>query len=751
MKKYLVKGAATLMIGMVATACTHDWGDLEGYSPDAMQNAEQALGFKIPEAQDWVMSGMIKASVDVNMPVADVYTVKVYSNNPIEDGVGYILAKGSVVNGNTFTSEFRCPSDLKTIILGLTDSKNKTIYQEVALQGGQISATFDASTSTLSASRLAKTRSSAVVDGDPFTFESTDSYYKTAVPTTAKTLDDFRRADWGGRIDENALQGCTEFTFTNGTYAMHCWMGSRDIYVSGNVTLNVDGANSLNQARIYVLPGATLTYNMSAYVNDLEIYVNANATLNYNADKLYKQDGGGKIYSRGTVNFMQDNFEVNQNAIVYNEGTMTAANITSKPGDGNKSFFYNFGTLTLTGKMELNSCANFFNEGTCTVAGETSVTQQKIYWINKGHYTTGTMIFSAKNSTFYNFCQLIVRGNAHMYDGEFNLMDNSYTEAATAEMDNFIVNMGSQTGIWIKGNVDIKAQGDGTYQGFRTSGSNTYVLIGGKVTVASHRYTLSISSGITYSIRDIEIIKAGNVVTEAYLQSIGDGDYPVLDLQGTECPYGNLTVTPNTNDCGANWSAQPGSTDPSGSREIIEENQTWSYAFEDSERKSDYDMNDVVIKVRESESNSNMLIVTLVAAGCEYDNEVYLNNELITFPLGSEVHDAFGQDKGVMINTNRGVTANPVFTTITKPAGFDFQTADFSIVPNKGDMAGQHIRIAKTGQYPTGIVIPYNWSWPTERTSICDAYKQFKAWAEDVSHSTNPDWYKNPERKLVTK
>jgi LruC domain-containing protein len=66
-------------------------------------------------------------------------------------------------------------------------------------------------------------------------------------------------------------------------------------------------------------------------------------------------------------------------------------------------------------------------------------------------------------------------------------------------------------------------------------------------------------------------------------------------------------------------------------------------------------------------------------------------------------------------------------------------------------MAGQHIRIANTGQYPTGIVIPYNWSWPTERTSICDAYKQFKAWAEDVSHSTNPDWYKNPERKLVTK
>ena len=81
--------------------------------------------------------------------------------------------------------------------------------------------------------------------------------------------------------------------------------------------------------------------------------------------------------------------------------------------------------------MVLNSCSNFYNGGTVSVADVTSVTQEKIYWINNGHYVTGTMMFSAKNTTFYNFCQLIVQGNCNFTDGEFNLMNSSYTECNT--------------------------------------------------------------------------------------------------------------------------------------------------------------------------------------------------------------------------------------------------------------------------------------------------------------------------------
>ena len=129
--------------------------------------------------------------------------------------------------------------------------------------------------------------------------------------------------------------------------------------------------------------------------------------------------------------------------------------------------------------MTMNSSCHFYNDGKVIISGNTFVTQARINWVNNGYYQTGTMTFSAKNNTFYNYCQLIVTGNAHMYDGEFNLMQNSYTEAGTAEMDNFIVNMGSNTGMYIKGDVRMIAQGDGTFQGFRTNGSNDYLLIGG--------------------------------------------------------------------------------------------------------------------------------------------------------------------------------------------------------------------------------------------------------------------------------
>ena len=84
-----------------------------------------------------------------------------------------------------------------------------------------------------------------------------------------------------------------------------------------------------------------------------------------------------------------------------------------------------------------------------------------------------------------------------MYDGEFNLMEGSYMEAGSAGMDNFIVNMKSNTGMHIKGNVRMIAQGDGTFQGFTTEGSNDYLLIDGKVTVDAHYHTFSITSGIT--------------------------------------------------------------------------------------------------------------------------------------------------------------------------------------------------------------------------------------------------------------
>ena len=113
----------------------------------------------------------------------------------------------------------------------------------------------------------------------------------------------------GYPLDQNAYQSYTEIKLENETAAYHFWGGARDIYISGEVTLNVDGSNSMNQARIYLLPNSTLHFNMSNYINDLEIYVANNATLYYNYSMLYKQTGGGIIFNRGTLN-LPENFQM---------------------------------------------------------------------------------------------------------------------------------------------------------------------------------------------------------------------------------------------------------------------------------------------------------------------------------------------------------------------------------------------------------------------------------------------------------
>lgn len=188
-----------------------------------------------------------------------------------------------------------------------------------------------------------------------------------------------------------------------------------------------------------------------------------------------------------------------------------------------------------------------------------------------------------------------------------------------------------------------------------------------------------------------------------------------------------------------------------------EEKQIWSYAFEDSNLKSDYDLNDVVLKVQET-LDGTQLKVTLVAAGCEYDNKVYLNGTVISWNGKEEVHDVLGGAHEATINTGWTSRVPAVVTYISKPANYDPQTAAWTIVPSGGDMKDLHIGLASTGEAPTGIVVPYDWAWPRERINICDAYRttdhSFARWARttagDLRTSTS-DWYKFPDVNVTMK
>ncbi len=745
MRKYIFNGLAALTMGFTMTACMQEFDYEEQEQQASLNNAQQTLGFYIPENQDWVMSTTATATFNVK-GLSDEATVYVFSNNPYADGYGSVLASALVTSTTTTISEFRIPQHLKKVYVGLKESDGNMVYKYVDVENGNINASYDFSTPA-----NARTRSVVSEIGDPFpsyTTEQVNAMYKNSAPSTAKTT---------SQIDpnnQNAYQSYTEIKLESETAAYHFWSGSRDIYISGEVTLNVDGSNSMNQARIYLLPNSTLNFNMSNYINDLEIYVASNATLNYSYSMLYKQTGGGKIFNRGTLN-LPDDFQVNQDAIVYNEGNVYGKDITSAPGSNNPSFFYNYGSLELSGKLQLNSCANFYNEGTVTVAGLTECTQGngQVWWINKGHYTTKQFGIKAWNGTFYNYCQLFIQEDASLHDGQFNLMPGGYMEAATAEVNNFQINMYGNTGMNIKGNSHWIAQSDGLYQGFKAYGENNYVRLGGTTSVDQHHLTLVAEGKVFIGFNNLYAPNSDNPY---------DGPYVDLRENTKRVDFSELNPTYNTTDCGASWSNNPPVVTP------VVENNSWTYAFEDNKTRCDFDLNDVVIQVRESESNPNKLIVKLVAAGCEYDNYVWLGETPIVWASGAEVHDAFGATHGVMVNTgnNRGIdNLDPVEVTIDKPEGFDFQNADFKIRPfrinsdpnDEANAVDGYISIVKQGVStglwgPLGLAIPAKWKWPKERNTVNYAYPGFTEWGKTSDLTLRADeagWYENPTSGLV--
>ena len=171
-------------------------------------------------------------------------------------------------------------------------------------------------------------------------------------------------------------------------------------------------------------------------------------------------------------------------------------------------------------------------------------------------------------------------------------------------------------------------------------------------------------------------------------------------------------------------------------------NNVYTFCFEDR-NLGDYDMNDVVIKAERL--NISQVKYTVVACGA-YD-ELYLRNiDGKTLNETTEIHKLFGVDNlSTFINT-QSKNYEPVSEIITVDPSFSF--TDFSkqvYIYNKTQ--DYDVKMSQKGEDPHGIMIPYDFAYPKERTCIKDAYTQFNSWGENPVTST--DWYLNPEDEKV--
>mgnify|MGYP002622891579 CR=1 FL=1 len=177
----------------------------------------------------------------------------------------------------------------------------------------------------------------------------------------------------------------------------------------------------------------------------------------------------------------------------------------------------------------------------------------------------------------------------------------------------------------------------------------------------------------------------------------------------------------------------------------------YTYAFEDR-KKGDYDLNDVVVKAQRVDKTH----VKYSLEACGADDELYLRGDVLNnanvLKKNIEIHEFFNQKAGPNQHINT-VESNPHFAavqdTIEVSETFSFANPNFEIwIYNK--TANYEVKIARAGQDPHGILIPWDFQYPREQICVKDAYKKFNNWGSNRHDDT--DWYKYPvNEKYYTK
>lgn len=163
-------------------------------------------------------------------------------------------------------------------------------------------------------------------------------------------------------------------------------------------------------------------------------------------------------------------------------------------------------------------------------------------------------------------------------------------------------------------------------------------------------------------------------------------------------------------------------------------NLSYTMCFEDRPQIADYDMNDVVLRcVR---INNTQLQLTLVATGA--NDQVYIKGIPGKFVSGAdlnekEVHELFGVSTETFVNTETSAA------TVSTVSGF-YEVSENMTIPQflssiyiqNYSQAGNEIHVPKKGEAPFALIIPGDFNYPSEHTSIVNAYTAFRAWANNA-------------------
>ena len=740
-KKYLMNGLAALAIVAGISSCTKD---VTAMSPvdeaqKAKENAELQLGFVIPDGQTWEMASQVTANISVNLGLDQEYTVAVYDKNPLFNSSAKFFAMETVKEGKTLSTSFTLPNSLEKVYVATYDSKNRSVVNTVDVKNGQIVANIGGA----SAAATSRAAENASVYPD---YVKTSEYYLN--PTTGRDA-------YGNTWNLNTTQISVE--------QMQAYTAITDAIITGDTSNGNHTLTDLNSNPSQHFPGnsdgkhfrvasgteITELFHVNGEqgkVNDVVIYVEGILHLKgntLNGPTLVVAPGGKIILDT------DNNMSNAGRFVVMAGGSIEAAeNVTPTFNVNNGGQCYNAGTINFNGQLNVNG-SEFYNNGTIMV--DVLRNTAGGIFTNFGHITarTNTIQGDAYNSIIVNGCYLRFTGDAGT--GPITLLDNSridcdgqlYMTGASTMYNLSEINAGS---IYCQNATINGPTAQGTFSIVKTS--KFLVSHGGDLYVKNNAYV------------DCDPDEFYNYQNKRYKDIYNDNDYKYQaayyiinnNIAHWTSENSSAIIIPE-GDC-TGMGNNPGG----GGGKIYGDPAVYTYAFEDQTLNTDYDMNDVVLKVSyvvDEEGtgenagkvvyNKKKLNVTLVALGATYEITAKIGDADLFKEgnEGKELHQVLGVSKGIMVNTGEkaqnGVT--PKSCTVDAP---DKWNGEFESLPVSIHVSttGKDYVFPNNDEYPHAVMIPVDWAWPTERTNVITAYPKFKNWATSTATPrADSDWY----------
>lgn len=705
--------------------------DQNVYNDNLQEMAKAAFPVQnIDPDQTWNMMGTTTVNTTVDENYGESYTIKIYSSDPIGNTSAQLLSKSTVDNGKSVKQTFEYGTGDSTLYVSRVDSKSRREVLPISISNGGISNVVF-SNSSISQS---KSRTTTRAIGD---FDDPSAVAKRDIPYTETQLENFCNSSDAIQITDGMNVAYWEIRDKNyNTFYISKsvnnisgltsgdFRGKRIIVKSGGVW-NISGSEGdvRDGVTVIVAKGGKInlngkTLNSITKSGDAFIVMTGGEISGTGSSALTETDGGN-LYNAGTVSLPSFNWTSNGN--VYNSGNIT---ISGDATFNTSTNFINYGTATFNGNINSPASGYIYNADGASLYGNTLSLTTNATLINRSsncHFVN--TVNSNDNANYKTSCKLVV-------DNDFIPNAVVISNGGSIQCKNIILHNSNIT----MGNTSILKAENTTFESFTVAGPTTgdyAVCVLGNISNSGYGPNCNFTGNIYVDITSNPWAAEANKYqfwqqkTDKYTngaKEVGTGEAGIIIPSG-DCSIG---YTP---------------TDKGG--DDIDKAAVCTYGFEDMTTEAgDYDFNDVVLKV--SKKDDTHYTVKLSAAGAIKKLAVRFNNGTTDVVVFDEVHSAFGVGSSDIVNTGNGTKdVAAVSKDVEVPSGFSLsKNGDFYIVDLSNDRT-VHIPTFTSefnkGDVPYALRVPTDWSYPTERTTVTDAYNNFATWAKDAKKST--DWY----------